>query len=109
MTRRPEQVNHLIQEELNEIIVREIEFPHDCLVTITNVKVSGDLKYACVWVSVLPIDKRGTVLEILNKKHGFLQGFLSKRLEIRHTPKLEFKVDDIEEKAGEVEELLKEI
>ena len=109
MTRRPEQVNHLIQEELNGIIVRELEFPTDCLATITKVKVSGDLKYATVWVSILPIDRRGSVLEILNKKHGFLQGLLSRRLEAHHTPKLEFKVDDIEEKAEEVEELLKKI
>ena len=109
MTRRPEQVNSLIQQELNEIIVRELEFPTDCLVTITKVKVAGDLKHACVWVSVLPIDRWGSVLEILNKKHGFLQGLLGKRLETYRTPKLEFKIDDIEEKAEEVEELLKKI
>ena len=57
MAKRIPQVNELIQRELSQIVLREIEFPLDVLVTITRVAASQDLEYAKIYISVIPEQK----------------------------------------------------
>ena len=54
MSHRINQVNELIKQELNDLLVSELEFTKGCLVTITAVETSKDLRHAKIWVSVLP-------------------------------------------------------
>jgi ribosome-binding factor A len=63
MTKRTEQLSALIQHNLNEIFVREVEFPLGTLATITRVEVTPDLSWAMVDLSILPISKQGSVLK----------------------------------------------
>ena len=53
---RHQRVESLIQEELNQIILKEAEFP-GALVTVTAVMVQKDLDYANVMISVIPGEK----------------------------------------------------
>ena len=50
---RIEKLNNLLKEELSKIIVRDMDFPADTLVTITRVDISPNVKYAAVFVSIL--------------------------------------------------------
>jgi len=109
MSRRIEQVNQLLQKELGELFLREVEFPKNCLVTITKVETSADLKWAKVWISILPIKFAGRVLEILNKKASYFQSLLGKKLFIKFIPKIIFQVDRTEEEASEIERILDQI
>ncbi len=109
MSKRTDQVSQLIQNQLGEVISREIELPDGSLVTIIRVEVSPDLKNANIWISIFPAGLRGTVLEILRKNMTELQKALSERSTMRFTPKLFFRIDVTEEKAEEVERLLNEI
>ena len=70
---------------------RDFEFPN-CLVTISGAEVTQDLREAKVFVSVLGGHPR-PVLEKLNKKRAIVQSHISKRLTIRVTPVLDFRVD----------------
>lgn len=103
---RIEQINENIHYELDQIVSREIEFPSDCLATISRVKVSGDLRWAQIWISILPIAKRAKALHILNKKRGLLQKLLNKRLKMKPIPRLRFFTDFTEEKAQEIEKVV---
>lgn len=105
-SKRIKQINELIKEELGSIIAKEIEFPSDCLVTISKVVTGPDLKHANIWLSVLPISKHNDVLSILALKRGGLQVILNKRLRTRNSPKIHFKIDETEEKAAYIEQLL---
>ncbi|MEK9183794.1 MAG: 30S ribosome-binding factor RbfA [Patescibacteria group bacterium] len=104
---RKEKIGSLILEELNNILIREIEFK-DALVTLTDVDVSSDLEIAKVGFSVIPSEKSDYVLKILNKFKGRLQFWLLKKINIRPMPKLMFKINYGIENAAEVEKLLLE-
>jgi len=104
--KRLNQVNHLLQTELGEIILREFDFSQNIVVTITAVKASSDLKYAECFVSVFPILKSQLILKSLQKKIALIQQLVRKRMVMHHVPKIIFKLDETEEKATKIEELL---
>lgn len=91
-----------VQRELSELIRQELKDPRlGGLVTISGVKVSPDLGYADVYVTVMgreladdqnEIAHRET-LDILNKASGFLRQELSRRIKTRITPRLRFHYD----------------
>jgi ribosome-binding factor A len=109
MPHRIAQVNELIRQELSQLLLVEIEFPRDCLVTVTKVEVSKDLGYAKVWFSVLPTLYTKKVLTKLTSNIGHLQFLLNKKLTIKPLPRLSFFIDDTEAKATEIEKLLDQI
>lgn len=80
---------------------------------IHAVKVSGDLRYAKIWVrsgEIEPSDARKEeLLAALRRASGFLRRELGARLGIRYTPELSFLWDDTAETAARVETLLEEI
>jgi len=109
MSRRTEQLNQQFQTELSDIFLKEIEFPHDSLVTIVNVDIPEDLSMARVAVSILPVKYTGQILELLTKKSRSLEKILYRRLQMRFIPKLRFEIDRTEEKASVIDALLDEI
>lgn len=109
MTKRIERINELLKTRLGQLILREIEFPGDIMVTITRVECSHDLKSAKIFISVLPEKMRGTALNILSKKTGVLHKNLRDIINIKFTPNIEFFIDEQEIFANEVEKILDEI
>ena len=91
---RLERVNELIQRELGEIINREIPFP-DALLTIHQVDVTPDLKHAHVYVSFIGNEKASkTSISKLAGARSHLQYLLSKRVILKYTPQIHFKLDE---------------
>lgn len=109
MPDRSQKLSPLIQQQLSQIIVRELEFPVNTLVTITKVKASQDNKYATVFISVIPDKFRGSALEILRKNNQNLRHLLGENLKTQFTPQLNFKIDEQELYATEIDKLLDEI
>ena len=58
--------------------------------SITRAEVTGDLRYAKIYVSVLEDDRREDLLEALKSAKGFIRRSLGKRMIIRYTPELIF-------------------
>lgn len=108
-SRRLLKINELIRRELNQFFLKELDWPPGVLVTITQVKTFSDLREAIIWLSILPLGARSQVLKFLNKKISLCQNFLDRKLVMRYVPKIIFKIDDTEERAEEIENLLKEI
>jgi ribosome-binding factor A len=106
VSHRLERVGELIHHQLGEIFLTEVEFPRNCLVTITLVQVSKDLRHATVWVSVLPGMYTGKALEALKKAAGHIQFVLNKKLSMKPLPRVLFKIDDTERKASVVEQAI---
>ncbi|HTG14328.1 MAG TPA: 30S ribosome-binding factor RbfA [Blastocatellia bacterium] len=107
--RRPQRLAEQIKEEVSLIIAGEMEDPRVGLVTVTDAKLSPDLRHAKIFVSV-----RGTKEEIkaslaaLKHAAGFIRTQLGPSLTIRYTPELHFVHDDSVETAARIEELLSE-
>lgn len=106
MSHRMEQLSENIRHELSQMFSRELEMPLDCLVTISQVKISDDLHWAQIWLSILPLSSRSKVRNIIKGKQGLLQSLLNKRLRMKPIPKLQFFTDFTEEKAQGIEALI---
>ncbi len=78
-------------------------------VTITDVRVTGDLQHASIFYTVFGDEaQRARTAELLEKNKGRLRSFVGKQIQIRLTPSLEFIADAIPETAAHHEALLQE-
>jgi len=63
-------------------------------VTVSEARLSPDLKYATVFVSGMNMAEPGQVADALNRASGFIQKELGRHIDMRYTPKLRFEADD---------------
>ena len=108
MKNRISRVNQLIKEKIADILLKEI-FVRDVLITVQKVDTTKDLRYAKIRVSVMPFEKSKEILKILKKKTPHIQKELGKFVKIKFLPKIEFQIDEAEEKADKIEKILKKI
>lgn len=106
---RIQRVNQLIKKELSQIILREVNFPQNVLVTITRVEVSRNLIQAKIYISVMPEEQSSQVLDVLNGQIYDIQQLLNKRLRMRPVPRMIFIKEEKTQEAGRIEELLEKI
>lgn len=91
---RAQRVADEIQRELAQLIQREVRDPRFGMVTISAVKVSKDLSYAKVYVTVLGDEVKTTeVVKALNKAAGFFRSLLARTMRLRVAPGLHFVYD----------------
>jgi len=109
MSRRTDQIDSLLRESIGEYLARNAEWPDGTFVTITKVSTAPDLKNASVYVSVLPEEKRGSALEKLRQIKSDIQKELFHSLSVKFVPKIHFKIDSIEARANEIDDLLDSI
>tara|TARA_R110000772_G_scaffold103309_3_gene204277 strand:+ start:720 stop:1127 length:408 start_codon:yes stop_codon:yes gene_type:complete len=96
-TNRKDKITDLLKKELALLIQAEIRDPRVGMVSVTGAKVSRDLAYAEVFVTVLgktSADDVAESLEALNRAAGYLRSLLAKSANLRNTPKLHFSYDD---------------
>ena len=94
MKHRLERVNELIKRELGELISREVNFSA-ALVTVQSVDVTPDLKHAHVFVSVIGSEEQArAAMAQLHDSRSNLQRLLAKRVILKYTPHLHFKLDE---------------
>jgi ribosome-binding factor A len=110
MKHRLERVNEVIKRELSEIISREINFSAQTLVTLHAVDITADLRHCHVFVSVIgKTDQKARVLAELGENRGTLQRELAKRVVLKYTPHLNFKLDDSIERGSRVLEIMQDL
>jgi ribosome-binding factor A len=110
MTHRPEKVEEFIKEELSAILQREVRDPRVGFVSVTDVEVSADLRHARIFVSVLGTDAQKTAtMEGLTSALGYIRRALGRRLQMRFTPDLSFRLDESIERGSRVMKLLGEV
>lgn len=105
---RVDQLNSLLLNELGGLASREI-YLADGLITVTYVDCSPDLRQAKVGFSVLPDRLTGTALALLKKNNRIFADRLKKKLNIKFIPRLKWEVDARPQRAGRIEETLKEL
>ena len=88
-------INEEIQRELSELI-RALKDPRvqKTMISITRVQTTPDLRYAKVFVSFFDKACAKEALQGLKSAGGFLRRELSARLQLRHTPELNWAEDD---------------
>ncbi len=111
MSHRVERVNSLIRQELAELLRCEIKDPRlSGLISITQVETAPDLKYAKVFVSSLGgVAEKDEILKGLNRARGFMHAELTKKLDLRTAPELDFRWDESIEHGAHILELLDKV
>ncbi len=98
------------KKELSQIIGYELKNPNVTgLISVTKVKVTNDLKYAKIYVSILNSKNLKETLAGLKKSAGFVRSELARRVNLRNTPELIFELDDSLEYGAKIDSILKEI
>lgn len=107
---RQQKVGKQIQRDLAEIIrIKGMSTFENALVTVTVVRVSPDLSFAKVYLSVFPSEKSSKVLEIVAQNSRYLRGELGKKVskQFRIVPDLAYFIDDSLDYVEHIDELLK--
>ncbi|HYZ74615.1 MAG TPA: 30S ribosome-binding factor RbfA [Chthoniobacterales bacterium] len=110
MKHRLERVNEVVKRELSELVSRELNFAAEVLVTIPAVDISPDLKNCNVYVSVIGANyQKSDVIADLEEHRVALQRELSKRVVLKYTPHLHFKLDNSIERGNRVLEIIQDL
>ena len=90
-------------------VVSIVKDPDLGFITITDVRVTGDLQHASVFYTVFGDEaQRAKTAALLEKNKGRLRSYVGSQISIRLTPSLDFFADAIPETAAHLEDLLKE-
>jgi len=109
MKHRLERVCEVLKRELGTVIVRDLDFG-SALVTVSSVDITPDLKQAHVYVSVLgkPSQQENAIHKLeTNRVH--LQGEVARRVTLKHTPHLYFKLDESIERGSRILNIMNEL
>lgn len=112
MSLRTTRVNELLRAEISDLILREVKDPRvtEGLVTITEIRVSPDLRHATVFVSHMGTDEeREHALTGLQKAAPFMHRELAHRLRMRAVPELQFRFDPSIERGARLSDLIRKV
>jgi ribosome-binding factor A len=104
---RSDRVSALILKELSALLKMEIQDPRLEMVTITQVKMSADLKNARIYyIGSGPKVNQASVAEGFKKAYGFIKRALAQRLGLRYMPNLKFYYDDSFDYGSRIDKLI---
>ena len=109
MSIKIERLNHIIQEEISMILMKEVKDENIKFVTITGVETTNDLSFSKVYYTVLNKEKLKEAEEALERASSFIRTKLANTIEVRHTPELRFIYDKSIAYGEHIEELIEKI
>jgi ribosome-binding factor A len=107
---RQEKLGELIAAELSDLLRTRVKDPRVGFASITHVEVSGDLRHAKVFVSVMgELSEKEETIKALKHAAGFLRHELAERITIRYMPELVFKLDTSIEQGSRILEMIRQL
>jgi len=108
MSERIIKVNKLFKQEVGRMILEDVDFPFDAVVTVISVDTSLDLRYADVYISVIPKEKEEEVLDFLEEDIYAMQQKINKKLFMKPVPKIRFRLDLGGDRFDRINEIISE-
>jgi ribosome-binding factor A len=111
-TTRQQKFARLIHKELSDILQRDKRGILDnAFITVADVRVSPDLSVAKIYLSMMLADNRAAILEKINSRKGEIRKALGDRIrhQARIIPELIFYIDEVEENAQRIEEIIRNL
>ena len=107
---RSDRIGTRILEEMADLLVKDIKDPRLEMVTITNVKMSNNLRYARIYYSLVGDEKKKKGAdEGFKRAMGFIKRELARRLRLRYMPDVEFLYDESFDYGSRIDSILKEL
>lgn len=107
---RQEKLGKQLQKDIAEILQKEhSDILRGILVTVSEVRLSVDLSYAKVFLSVFPYQKTEEIMGIIQERTHAIRGAVGKRLRftVKNIPELQFMADSSLEYMENIDALLK--
>ena len=110
MSGRILKINAEIQKALSEILTYEIKNPLITgIISVIKVDTTTDLEYCKVYLSIFTKDNEEDVFNQIKHSAGFIRKELTKKIDLRKVPYLQFYLDKGAEYANEIDEAIKKI
>ena len=107
---RLNRINEELRKEISQIISYELKNPDATgLISVTKVKITPDLKYAKVYISMINTKNDEKTLEAIKKSSGFIRSEIAKRINLRITPELVFEIDDSLEYGPKIDKIIDDL
>jgi ribosome-binding factor A len=107
---KTDKVSDLLRHAISNALIFEVQEEKLRWISITDVRVSRDIKIADVFYTVIETQvSKDDAAKLIEKNLAGLKRYLAHNLRLRQLPSLRFKFDDVEEKAQEIEALLAQI
>lgn len=100
-----QEVRRVIAQAIEQGEVRSPELS-EAFITITQVVMSPDLKYATVYLTTLNGKNMGVVLEQLTAEKWLFKKLVADKLKLRWTPEINFRVDDTFDEVERINKLM---
>ena len=104
-----ERLNHIYQQEISMILMKEVKNQDIKFVTITGVEITNDLSFCKVFYTVFDEEKKDKVRDALKKTSSFIRSRLAEKVNLRHTPELIFVYDNSISYGNHIEKIIEEI
>ena len=107
---RIEKLQELIKQEMSKMLLKELKDPRIGFVTVTDVEMTGDLREAKIYVSVMGGEEQvKSSLEGLNSALGFIRREIGHRIRLRFTPEISFALDTSLDYGDHIQKLLLQV
>lgn len=107
---RQDRIRQALKKEVSNIIHDELKDPRLGFVTITDIEITPDLRYAKIFFSVLGKDEDyKKTKEALDNATGFIRKLIAQRIRLRFTPEIIFREDRSAEYSIRIQEAIEEI
>lgn len=106
---RLQKISRMLQRDIAEIIQKELaDDIRGSLATVTTVRISPDLAYAKIYVSIFPFERSEQLLATIREKSWLIRKLLGGRIrnQLKVVPELEFFLDDSLEYIENIDNLL---
>ena len=107
---RIEKLQELIKQEVGKMLLTDIKDPRIGFVTVTDVELTGDLREAKIFVSIMGDEEKiKSSWEGLQSALGFVRREIGKRIKIRFTPEISFALDKSLDYSEHIQKILNEL
>ena len=111
-SKRQQKFSRLIQKDLSDILQKDkYGIRGGDFVTVADVEISADLAIAKIYLSMMLVNEKENLLQRINERKPELRKLLGNKIgkQVRKVPELIFYIDEVEEQAASIEEILKNL
>jgi ribosome-binding factor A len=111
MNSRKERIRKALIKEISDIILRHVKDPRIAtVVSVIDIELSNDYTHAKVYISVFGTqEEKEESFDAILDAASYIRSEVGRRIRLRHTPELEFKLDDSLERGSKINSLLDKI
>lgn len=109
-TNRMNRINEELKKEISNIINFDLNNSNITgIVSVTKVRVTPDLRYARVYVSMINSKNKKNTLAGLKQASGYIRSMIAKKVNLRNTPELVFEFDETLEYGARIDSIINDI